>query len=73
VTSLLHHSTASRSERPSSSVIVRSACPERLPGAPLSVPDQSIAFTKCRQHFDRQGFESAFPVGPFFAEYRVGI
>ena len=27
--------------------------PQRLPGAPLSVPDQSIAFTECGQHRDR--------------------
>jgi hypothetical protein len=36
-------------------------------------PGQSIAFTKCRQHFDCQSFESAFQVGPFFAQYRLGI
>ena len=32
---------------------------QRLPSAPLSVPDQSIAFTKRGQHRDRQTFEPA--------------
>jgi hypothetical protein len=39
-----------------------------LPGAPLSVPDESIAFTERGQHSDRQSFESALPVGPFLAQ-----
>jgi hypothetical protein len=47
--------------------------PQRLPSAPLSVPDESIAFTKRGQHGDRQTFEPAFPVGTFFAQYRLGI
>jgi len=47
--------------------------PQSLPGAPLSAPDESITFTKRGQHGDRQPFESAFPVGPFFAQYRLGI
>ena len=47
--------------------------PQSLPGPPLSIPDQSIAFTECGQHRDRQSFEPAFPVGPFFAQYRLGI
>ena len=47
--------------------------PQRLPSAPLSVPDQSIAFTERGQHRDRQSFEPAFPVGSFFAQYRLGI
>jgi hypothetical protein len=66
VAPLLHQSTASRSDQ--RSVIFRSACP-----APLSVPDQSIAFTKRGQHDAPQAFQSAFPVGPFFAQYRLGI
>jgi hypothetical protein len=33
--------------------------PQRLPSAPLSVPDESIAFTKRGQHGDRQTLESA--------------
>jgi hypothetical protein len=37
-----------------------------LPSTALSVPDESIAFTECGQHFDRQSFEAAFPVGPSF-------
>jgi hypothetical protein len=47
--------------------------PQRLPGAPLSVPDESIAFTERGQHRDRQTFEPVFPVGPFFAQSRLGI
>jgi len=44
-----------------------------LPGPLFSVPDQSIAFTECGQHRDRQSFEPTFPVGPFFTQYRLGI
>jgi hypothetical protein len=44
-----------------------------LPGPPLSIPDQSIAFTECGQHHDRQSFDPAFPVGPFFTPRRLGI
>jgi hypothetical protein len=44
-----------------------------LPSAPLSVPDESIAFSKRREHCDRQSFEPAFPVDTFFAQYRLGI
>jgi len=47
--------------------------PQRLPSAPLRIPDQSIAFTECGQHVDRQSFEPAFPVGPFFTQRRLGI
>ena len=39
----------------------------------LSVPDESIAVTKRGQRGDRQSFEPAFPVGPFFPQYRLGI
>jgi hypothetical protein len=46
---------------------------QRLPSAPLSVPDESIAFSKRREHCDRQSFEPAFPVDTFFAQYRLGI
>jgi hypothetical protein len=46
--------------------------PQRLPGAPLN-PDESIAFTKRGQRNDRQIFELAFPIGPFFAQYRLGV
>jgi hypothetical protein len=42
-------------------------------GAPLRVPDCSVAFTERSQHRDRQSFEPAFPVGPFFPEDRLGI
>jgi hypothetical protein len=44
-----------------------------LPAAPPSVADQSIPFTKRGQHSERQSFERAFPVGRFFAQYRVGV
>jgi hypothetical protein len=47
--------------------------PQRLPSAPLSVPDESIAFPERDQHLDRQSFEPAFPIGPFFAQHRPGI
>jgi hypothetical protein len=44
-----------------------------LPGAPLSVPNQSIAFAKSGQYRDRQTLKPAFPVGTFFAQDRPGI
>jgi hypothetical protein len=44
-----------------------------LTSAPLSVPDEGIAFTKCGQHRDRRSFEPAFAVGTFFAHCRLGI
>jgi hypothetical protein len=53
--------------------LVVSHRPQRLASPPLSIPDQSIAFTKCGQHRDRQSFEPAFPVGPFFTQYRLRI
>jgi hypothetical protein len=65
---LPHHSTASRSDRPSSAVIVCSASP----GAPLRVADRSVAFTERGQHGDRKTIEPAFPVGTFLAQHRLG-
>jgi hypothetical protein len=47
--------------------------PQSLPSPPLSVPDESVAFTERGQHCDRQSFEPAFPVGTFFTQYRLGI
>jgi hypothetical protein len=47
--------------------------PQSLTSPPLSVPNQSIAFTKRGQHRNRQSFEPAFPVGPFFTPYGLGI
>jgi hypothetical protein len=44
-----------------------------LPSALLSVPDESIAFTKRGQHCDRQTLKPALPVGTFFAQYGLGI
>jgi hypothetical protein len=72
----LSHSDAAAApvERfPHRQTLVVSHRPQRLPGPPLSIPDQSIAFTECGQHRDRQSFESAFPVGPFFTPRRLGI
>ena len=42
-------------------------------GARLRVLDCSVAFTERSQHLCRQRSEPAFPVGPLFAQYRVGI
>jgi hypothetical protein len=42
--------------------------PQCLPSAPLSVPDEGIAFTKRGQHRDCQSFEPALPDGTFFAQ-----
>ena len=42
-------------------------------GAPLRVPDCSVAFTERTQHLNRQRSKPAFPVGPLFAQYSVGI
>ena len=47
--------------------------PQRVASAPLSVPNESIAFPERGQHLDRQSFEPAFPIGPFFAQHRPGI
>ena len=58
---------------PHRQTLIVSHRPQRLPSPPLSVPDQSIAFTERGQHGDRQTLEPAFPVGPFFAQYRLGI
>jgi hypothetical protein len=66
---LPHQSGASHTDKP----LVVGHRPQRLPSALLSVADESIAFTKRGQHRDRQSFEPAFPVGPFFAQYRLGI
>jgi hypothetical protein len=38
---------------PQRQTLIVSHCPQRLPSAPLSVPDQSIAFTGCGQHGNR--------------------
>jgi len=58
---------------PQRQTLIVSHCPHRLRSAPLSVPNQSIAFTQRRQHHHRQSFEPAFPIGPFFTQYRLGI
>jgi hypothetical protein len=66
---LPHHSTACCSDQ----ALLCSHCLERIPGAPLRAADRSVAFTEHGQHGDRQSFEPAFPVGPFSAQYRVGV
>ena len=66
---LPHHSTACRSDRPSSA----DHCLQRIPGAPLRVADRSVAFIERGQHGDRKNFEPAFPVGTFLTQYRLGI
>ena len=58
---------------PHRQTLILSHRPQRLPSPPLSIPNQSITFTECGQHRDRQSFEPAFPVGPFFTQYRLGI
>jgi hypothetical protein len=50
-----------------------SHAPQSLRSTPFRVPNQSVAFTECGQHCDREPLEPAFPVGPFFAKYRLGI
>jgi hypothetical protein len=60
---LPHHSTASQTDRPSSSVIVCSACPARL----SAWRTRASRSPERGQHSDCQTFEPAFPVGPFFA------
>jgi hypothetical protein len=44
-----------------------------LTSAPLSVADESIAFTERGQYGDCQSFEPALPVGPLFAQHRLGV
>jgi hypothetical protein len=46
---------------------------QRLPSAPLSVSDCSVAVTQRGQHGDRQTFESAFPVDTFSALRCLGV
>ncbi len=58
---------------PHRQTLIVSHRPQSVPSPPLSIPDQSIAFSKRGQHRDRQSFEPAFPVGPFFTQYRLGI
>jgi hypothetical protein len=54
--------------------LVKPQAHEQLTFAQLvSVLDRSVAFTDCGQHGDRQTFEPAFPVYPFFAQHRLSI
>jgi hypothetical protein len=46
---------------------------QRRTGAAFRVPDRGLPFTECGQYGDRQPLQSAFPAGPFFSEYRLGI
>ena len=66
---LPHQSAASRTDK---ARVVRHP-PQRLSGTAFGVADRSVAFTKCGQHRDRQTLESAFPVGAFFAPYRLSL
>ena len=58
---------------PKRQTLIVSHRPQSLPSPPLSVPDQSIAFTQRGQHRDRQPLQPAFPVGPFFTQNRLGV
>jgi hypothetical protein len=58
---------------PQRQALVLSHCSQGLPSAPFSVPHLGIPFPKRGQYRDRQRFKPAFPVGPFFAQYRPGI
>jgi hypothetical protein len=48
---------------PQRKTLIAGHCPQRLPSALLSAPNESIAFTQRGQHRGRQSFEPAFPVG----------
>ena len=56
---------------PQRETLIAGHCPQRLPSTLLSAPNESIAFTQRGQHRNRQTFEPAFPVGPFFIQYRL--
>ena len=56
---------------PQRKTLIAGHCPQRLPSTLLSAPNESIAFTQRGQHRNRQTFEPAFPVGPFFIQYRL--
>ena len=57
---------SSRTDRPTSTVIVRSASPARFCGAPLSVSDRSVACTERGQHSTAKP-QPAFPICALFA------
>ena len=68
-TRLPHQSTTSRSDKPSSSsVIVRGA---KLAQRAAQRPGREHRVQQRGQHRDRQSFQPAFPVGPFFAQCRL--
>jgi hypothetical protein len=46
---------------------------QRAASALLRVPDGPIAFAECSQHVNHPRLQPAFPVGAFFAQYRLGI
>jgi hypothetical protein len=46
---------------------------QRLPSAPLSVSDRSVAVTERSQRGDRQTFASVFPVDTFSAPRCLGV
>jgi hypothetical protein len=60
--SYLAHSDAAAApvERfPHRQTLIVSHRPQSLPSPPLSIPDQSIAFTECGQHRDRQSLSGS--------------
>jgi hypothetical protein len=46
---------------------------QRLSGTQLRVLDRLIAFTERDQHLNRQILKPTFPVGPYLAQYRMGV
>ena len=44
---------------PHRQTLIVSHRPQHLPSPPLSIPDQSIAFTECGQHRDRQSLSGS--------------
>jgi hypothetical protein len=66
---LPHHSTASRTDKPSSSVIASSAPPARS-SASRTAPSRSPSAVNTSY---RPRLEPAFPIGTLFAQYRLGI
>jgi hypothetical protein len=48
-------------------------CTQRFSRPSLRIAYRGVAFTERGQHLNRQLLKSAFPVGAFFAQYRLGI
>ena len=58
-----------RTDKPSSSIIVRSACPARCSASRTRASRSPSAISTA----DRQTLEPAFPVDPFFAQHGLSI